>query len=163
MHIREHDNYVEFQAACPVNDQGTNFQAQYTGVAACLANAFHIPPNMQQQFIDYWSGSDGGTPRLGGIDSVSGINCNGTPMTIRAFMRTRFSGLPWLTAARSCYQKGTTITYDCIPCSMWIPFPSPRSFPRGPWTTSQPLMSYYSLLNPFVGDSNVIDPFCDAS
>jgi RHS repeat-associated protein len=62
---------------------------------------------------------------LGGLRDVQGINCFGDPVTITAFMETRFVDPPnpWASYNVGQYQSNTHINYSCVSCQFkWLSF-----------------------------------------
>ena len=117
-----HWSYLTFTIHCPENTIFQFDHIDYSGAVPGLEATFGVTA------VTSIAGSIPPASGLGGLDdkispNPSHADCHGTPVTVEAWMRTRFSSQNpiWGAGLDSAagvadYVAGTVIYYDCVPC-----------------------------------------------
>lgn len=115
--IFEHNSYLTFTVTCPPHSEFVFLSVDYSGAVPALESLFG------KNRVDSLAGPIPPADGLGGFRDYPnghGPNCDGTPVQINVFMRTRFTSLTFAptkgAAGAAAYAAGTFINYDCIPC-----------------------------------------------
>jgi RHS repeat-associated protein len=113
--IFEHNSYLTFTVKCPACQQFVFYSVDYSGAVPALEKLFG------KQRVDSLAGPIPPAAGLGGFRGYpngDGPNCNGKPVKVQVYMRTRFASYTFGTAAgAAAYAAGTVINYNCIPCA----------------------------------------------
>ena len=127
--LQRHNNYLLFKISCPECRKFANWSVDYNGALSGL-QALGLDSDM---LVDAF-GSFSGASDLGGKRDAKTPNCNGDPVDVTVYMRTRLSsqtylnalhlefgsvdGFPALSAAQTvgAYVAGTVVNYHCVHC-----------------------------------------------
>ena len=127
--IIRHNNYLTFTITCPKCSIFVFNSVDYSGVLSGLHDIGLSDARLQLAF-----GTFNGQQDLGGELDEKSPNCNGKPVRVRVYMRTRLTNQDYLNylfltqgmngfpsvsadATVKAYAAGTVVDYDCVPCS----------------------------------------------
>jgi RHS repeat-associated protein len=127
--IFEHNSYLTFTVTCPLCQQVVYSSVDYSGAVPALERLFG------KSRVDSLAGPIPPATGLGGFRGYGGIpygpNCNGKPVEVQVYMRTRFASYTFgSAAAAAAYAAGTVINYNCIQCSLYTPGPGNPVLPN---------------------------------
>ena len=128
----EHHNYQTFTLLCPPGSKVANISVDYAGMDDAVKSYIHESPFQDDvdRLNDFHTVKECINGQYGGIKNSDPSNCNGQPVKVNIYMRTRLVGggiLGWFyrgwyaeipnpTDMAAAYRANTQVHYDCIAC-----------------------------------------------